>query len=151
MGHNLDWFASVQSMYEWPTMSEQSPKQVLDSLNWKTALVIALCASPLFFLFAILGDPGRGRAAAICAFVIVLSAKIFWGLRRHVLFWFALIVAIPCQLPLVLVNPWANRDYPGVVILPLALVDFAVVCGIFKLVEKATRGGKSATDTNPGT
>jgi hypothetical protein len=77
--------------------------------------------------------------------------RIFWSLRRHVLFWFALIVAITCQSPLVLRNPWTNRDYPGVVILPLALVDFALVCGIFKLVEKTTRGSKSTTDTNPGT
>lgn len=132
-------------------MSQQTPKQVLDRLSWKSALEIALCASPLFFLFALLGDPGRGRAAAECAFVIVLAARIFWSLRSHVLFWFALVVAIPCQIPLVLLNPWTNRDYPGVVILPLALVDFAVVCGIFKLVEKTTRGGKSDADTNPET
>lgn len=126
-------------------MNEQSPKQVLDSLSWKSALVIALCASPLFFLFALLGDPGRGRAAAVGAFVIVLSARILWSLKRHVLFWFAQIVAIPCQIPLVLLNPWTNRDYPGVVTLPLALVDFAVVCGIFKLVERTMRGGKSSS------
>ena len=132
-------------------MSEQSPKQVLDSLTRKSVLVIALCAIPLFLLFAFLGDPARGRAAAICAFVIMLSARIFWSLRRHVLFWLALIIAIPCQIPLVVLNPWTNRSYPGVVLLPLALVDFAVVCGIFKLVEKTTRGGKSPTDTNPET
>ena len=132
-------------------MSEQSPKQVLDNLSWKSSIVIALCASPLFFLFALLGDPGRGRAAAVCAFVIILCARIFWSLRRHVLFWFALMIAIPCQIPLVVLNPWTNRDYPGVVLLPLALVDLAVVCGILKLVEKTTREGKSATDTSPET
>lgn len=57
-------------------------------------------------------------------------------------------IAIPCQIPLALLNPWGNRDYPGVVLLPLALVDFAVVCGILKLVEKTTRKNESATDTN---
>jgi hypothetical protein len=132
-------------------MSEQSPEQVLNNLTRKLALVIALCAFPLFFLFAYLGDPARGRAAAICASVVMLCARIFWSLRRHVLFWLALMIALPGQIPLVVLNPWTNRSYPGVVLLPLALLDFAVVCGIFKLVEKATRGGKSAEDTNPET
>jgi hypothetical protein len=130
-------------------MSEQSPKQVLDNLTRKSALMIALCASPLFFLFALLGDPARGRAAAICAFVVMLSARIFWSLRRHVLFWFALMIAIPCQIPLVVLNPWTDKSYPGVVLLPIALVDFAVVCGILKLVEKTTaRRRRQAADAN---
>jgi hypothetical protein len=134
-------------------MSEQSPKQVLDNLNMQSAIVVALCASPLFFLFLFLGDPGRGRAAAVCAFVIMMSAKIYWSLKRHFLFWVALLIATLLQIPLAFLNPWGNESYTGVVLLPLALVDLAVVCGILKLVEKTTtaRGPQSPTRTNPET
>ncbi len=131
-------------------MSEQSPKQVLDNLNMQSAIVLALCASPLFFLFTFLGDPGRGRAAAVCAFVILTSAKIYWSLKRHVPFWVALLIATLLQIPLALLNPWANKSYPGVVLLPLALVDLAVVCGILKLAAKMTtqKGDGAPAGTN---
>ncbi|MGD1106595.1 MAG: hypothetical protein ABR865_06080 [Terracidiphilus sp.] len=129
-------------------MSEKDPKQVLDTLTEKSSILLALCASPLFFLFAYLGDPGRGRAAAISAFLILLCAKIFWSLRKYVLFWFALTIVTLSQIPLIWLIPWSNRDYPGVVLLPLALPDFAIIYGILKLVEKMTRGSRPAADTN---
>jgi hypothetical protein len=128
-------------------MSEKDPKQVLDSLTEKSAILLALCASPLFFLFAYLGDPGRGRAAAIGVFVILLSAKIFWSLRRLVVFWFALTIVTLGQIPLIWLIPWSNRDYPGIALLPLALADFATICGILKLVERMTRRNGQIADT----
>jgi hypothetical protein len=129
-------------------MSEKDPKQVLDSLTEKSSILLALCASPLFFLFAFLGDPGRGRAAAIGVFVILLCAKIFWSLRRLVLFWFALSIVTLCHIPLILLIPWSNRDYPGVALLGLAFPDFAIIYGILKLVEKMTRRGRQVADSN---
>ncbi len=125
-------------------MSEEDSKDVFDKLTKKSAILIALCASPLFFLFAYLGDPGRGRAAAVCAFVILLCSKIFWSLRKRVLFWVALTIVTLCHVPLVLLIPWTNKSYPGVVLLPFALPDFAIVYGVFRLVEKMTSVGKQA-------
>jgi hypothetical protein len=123
-------------------MRENDPKQVLDTLTKKSAILLALCASPLFFLLAYLGDPGRGRAAAICAFVILLCAKIFWSLRRRILFWLTLTIVTLCHVPLILLIPWTNKNYPGVVLLPFAFPDFAIVYGALKLVEKMTGAGK---------
>jgi len=133
-------------------MSEEDPKHVFDSLTKspKWAIVFALCASPFFFLFAYLGDPGKGRAASICAFVIILCARIFWSLRGYVLFWVALTIVTICQILPIFLIPWGNRDYPGVVLLPLAFLDFAIVYGVLKFVEKMTNRGKQAPDTNTG-
>jgi hypothetical protein len=125
-------------------MRENDPKRVLETLTKKSAILIALCASPLFFLFAFLGDPGRGRAAAICAFVILLCAKIFWSLRRRVLFWLTLTIVTLCHVPLILLIPWTNKSYPGAVLLPFAFPDFVIVYGAFKLVEKMTGVGSQA-------
>ena len=129
-------------------MSEKDPKQVLDSLTEKSSILLALCASPLFFLFVYLGDPGRGRAAAISAFLILLCAKIFWSLRKYLLFWFALTIVTFSQIPLIWLIPWSNRDYPGVVLLPLALPDFAIIYGILKLVERMARRSRQVADSN---
>ena len=120
-------------------MSEKEPKQVFDELTKKSVILIALCASPLFFIFAYLGDQGKGRTAAICGFVILLCTRIFWSLRRSILFWFTLTIITLCHIPLVLLIPWTSREYPGIVLLPLALPDFAIIYGAFKLVEKITK------------
>jgi hypothetical protein len=131
-------------------MSEEDSKQVLDSLSRKTAILLALCASPFYFLFLCLGDPGRGRAAAICAFVILLCARIFWSLRTHVLFWVALTIVTLCHIPLILLIGWGNKNYPGIALLPLAFLDFCVAYGTLKLVEKITEGSRPSADTTLG-
>jgi len=117
-------------------------KGSFDRLSNLSVIVIALCASPLLFLFTYLGDPGRGRAAAICAGLILMCAKMFWSLRRNLLFWVALTIVIGYHVPLIMLISWGNRDYPGVVLLPLALPDFAIVFGAFKLAEIAARTGE---------
>jgi hypothetical protein len=128
-------------------MTEENPKQALDNLSRKTAILLAFCASPFYFLFLFLGDSGRGRAAAICAFVILLCAKIFWSLRGHVLFWVALTIVTLCHIPPILLIQWGNRNYPGVAMLPLAFLDFCIVYGALKLVEKFTKRSGQSTGT----
>jgi hypothetical protein len=140
-------------MYESTLMSEKDSKQVLDSLTKKSGILIALCALPAFALFAFLGEPGRGRAAAISVFVILLCARIFWGLRRLVVFWLVMAILALCQIPLIFLIPWNNRDYPGIVLLPIALPNFAIIYGILKLVEKLTKSKRLSADSSgsPGT
>jgi hypothetical protein len=127
-------------------MNEDDPSLVFDDLTKspKSAILIAVCASPLFFLFTYFGDPGRGRAAAICAFVILLCGRIFWSLRRLALFWLALTIVALGQVPFIVLIRWTDRDYPGVVLLPVAFLDFAIVYGVFKLVEKITSRRRQA-------
>jgi hypothetical protein len=108
----------------------------LDKLTKKSVILTSLSVSPLFFLFVYLGDPGRGRAALVGAAVIAVCASMFWDLRKHILFWFALIAAILANAALVTLVPWSSNEYPGIVLLPIALPDFALVFGAFKLIEK---------------
>jgi hypothetical protein len=121
-------------------------KSTFDNLTRKSALVIALAVSPFFFVFTFLGDPGRGRVAAICAGVLLTCIILYWDLRKRYLFWLAAFGVFLCHIPLVLFFPWTNKDYPGPVLLPGALSDFAIVYGAFKLVDKFNRAGGEADD-----
>ena len=76
--------------------------------------------------------------------MILLCAKIFWSLRRRVLFWLTLTIVTLCHVPQILLIPWTDQNYPGVVLLPFALPDFAIVYGALNLVEKMTGAGKQA-------
>lgn len=119
-------------------------------LSNASVIVIALCASLLLFLFTYLGDPGKGRAAAICAGLILMCAKMFWNLRRQVLFWVAMLIVTCYHIPLITSISWGNRDYPGIVLLPFALPDLAITYGLFKLAEKLTKRGTNVTDSSTG-
>jgi hypothetical protein len=108
----------------------------LDKITKKSVILTTLSVSPLFFLFVYFGDPGRGRAALVGAAVIAVCVTMFWDLRKHILFWLALIVVILGNAALVALVPWNSNEYPGIVLLPVALPDFALVFGAFKLIEK---------------
>ncbi|MGD0630850.1 MAG: hypothetical protein ABR987_16080 [Terracidiphilus sp.] len=120
-------------------MSEDNPNQASSKLTRKTAIVILLCVSPLFFVFAVLGDPGRGRAACICAGMTALGARMFWDLGKRIPFWLTLTILTLAQIPIVMFNPWGGKSYPGAALLPIALVDLAIIWGALKLVERITR------------
>ena len=70
------------------------------------------------------------------AVLIILSARMFWDLRTDIWFWLAVMIAAVCNAALVMVIPWNNTDYPGIVTLPIALPDFVLVYGVFKLAER---------------
>ena len=117
-------------------LTELNSKQRFDMLTRKSAFWIALAVSPVFFLFAALGDSGRGRAAALCAFVVVSCARLFWDRSEHVWFWLTLAMTVACHVPLILLIPWTDKSYPGVVLLPAGLLDFAIVYRTFKAIDK---------------
>jgi hypothetical protein len=119
----------------------------MDKLSRKSALVAMVCSLPLYFLFNYLGNPGRGEAAGICAAITLIVVEAFWDLRRSVWFWVTIASVLLLHVPLILLVPWTNKSYPGVVLLPIALIDFFVVYGCFKLVETAAK--KNAPPSPP--
>ncbi|HEV2646343.1 MAG TPA: hypothetical protein VGU46_08280 [Acidobacteriaceae bacterium] len=118
-------------------MPDDDRKKFTDTLTRTSALVTALCSSPLYFLFAYLGDPGRGTAAAMCMFVVITSARAFWDGRKSIWFWVTLVIVVLLHTPFILLVPWSNRSYPGIVLAPVGLVDFGFSYGFFALAQKA--------------
>jgi len=112
-----------------------------DRLTRKWLLIIILCMTVPFVLFAFLGhDPGRGRAAAICTGVIMIAARARWDLRKHRWFWVVLTIISTFHVLLVLLIPWTSKSYPGLILFPVGVLDYALVYGIIKLVEKVAKG-----------
>ena len=127
-------------------MSEQKGNKAPKLLTRKWALIALLSGLPFFFLFACLGDPGRGRAVLIAVGVVVIAARARWDLKERIWFWVTLTILAALHVPLVLLVPWTRKSYPGTTLLPIALLDYAIVWGCIKLVEKVakTKGLRSA-------
>jgi hypothetical protein len=50
-----------------------------------------------------------------------------------------LVVMIGLHVPLVLLVSWTSRSYPGITLVPIAAVDYAIVYGCIKLAENAMK------------
>jgi hypothetical protein len=127
------------SMHGGTLMKERSDNQAPNPFTRKWLLVVILCMVPLFFLFAFLGDPGRGRAVAICLGVTMTALRACWNLKRYPWFWMVLAVIVALHVLLVLSVHWNDKSYPGYTLLPFAVLNYGVVYGCFKLIEAAVK------------
>jgi hypothetical protein len=91
----------------------------------------------LFFLFAYLGDPGRGMAAAGSVGMIAVAVRYFWDLRSRTWFWVTIGFTILAHVPVIVLIRWPFNKYSYVQMLPIGLLDFAIAYGVVRLVEFA--------------
>ncbi len=121
------------------TQIDADPTPSKNALTSRWGLVAGLCSLLPFFLLAYLGDPGRGRAAAICVAVVIVAARARWDLKNYGWFWGTLALVIILHIPLILLVPWTSKSYPGITLLPVAVVDYAIVWACIKLAEKVAK------------
>jgi hypothetical protein len=126
-------------LYGGALMTEQNDNQAIDVFSRKWLLIVILCGVPIFFLFAVMGDPGRGRAAGISVAVGMTAIRACWNLRNHVWFWVTVAIMIGLHTLLIVLVHWTSASYPAFSLLPVALSDYGIVYGSFKLVEKVMR------------
>jgi hypothetical protein len=112
--------------------------------NFFWAITAVVLTSPLFLLFDQQGKPGTGRAAWICAGMFLIAMKVRWELRSRPWFWIAVAVLLALHLPLILLVPWTSRWIPAVGILPIGILDLAIILGCIALVEKLVKSSQDS-------
>jgi energy-coupling factor transporter transmembrane protein EcfT len=120
-------------------MEEANNDQSHDVSPRKWLLVTILCMVPVFLLFAYFGYPGKGRAAAIATGAIMLAVAGRSGLKSQRWFWVTLTIIIAVHVLFVLLIPWTSKSYPGPILLPFGALDYFIVWGCIKLVEKRAK------------
>jgi hypothetical protein len=131
-------------------MNESSDNQSPDPFSRKWLLLVILCVVPLFFLFAVLGDPGRGRASGICAGVCMTAIRACWNLRKRVSFWMIAAILIALHVFLIAFLSWMDKSYPGYALLPFAVLEYGIMYKAFKLVGKVANRGERTGESRPG-
>jgi hypothetical protein len=117
-------------------MPEGEGKEAPRKLTAKSAYIALLYAVPVFVVFCFLGRWETGIGAWICSGLVFLVIRTRWDLRKHVWFWMAVAFGFLLQVPIVLLIPWNNRNLTGISLLPVAVLDYGLVYGCVKLVEK---------------
>ena len=118
---------------------EESPRKVTRT----AAYLILLATSPIGIIVALLSffyglDAWIGFGAWTCLALIVLVGRTRWDLRRHVWFWMIMVFAGLLQIPIVLFVPWKDRNLTWITFLPVAVLDYGLIYGCLKLIEKLT-------------
>jgi hypothetical protein len=126
---------ALPGMNERAVVEETDHASPFDRLTKTAALVITLLAVLIYFVLEHISDPARARVASVCAAMIATSIWMRWDLRNRVWFWVTIAILTVLHIPLVLLVPWTNNNYPGVVLLPEALLDLAIVYIAIKLAE----------------
>lgn len=97
------------------------------------------CSSPIFFVLLYFGELEKGIGAWICAGIVICAARSRWDLKNHLWYWIVVVLAFILQVPLVLLVPWNNKHFSYISLLPVGVLDYAVLYGAMKLAEKLTR------------
>jgi hypothetical protein len=105
----------------------------------KWAAMAMLCLSPICFLFIYLGDLKIGLGAWACAAIVLAAVRERWDLRDRVWFWIVITVSIVLQIPFILFVPWNNKHWSYISLLPIGFLDYLIVSGSIKLVEKVMK------------
>ncbi len=99
-------------------------------------LFVAIGVSPLYIVFACLGDPKRGFTASVSAAIVAVVVMAFWGLRKRAWFWVTVGVIVAYHIPIVVLLPWPFGRLNYIQTLPIALPDLCLAYGLIRLVEK---------------
>jgi hypothetical protein len=112
-------------------------RDVEQESTWSSLLQIAAVAGASFivYFFILPNHPGTGGALSVCAIGEITAARACWDRRRHPWFWLTLVATIVVQAAIVILTPWPKTRFPGIVLLPLGLADYALVCGVMRFVE----------------
>lgn len=117
-------------------MDSQTPTHELTS---KSAYIALFFALPVLLVFAYLDKWEMGIGAWICFGLVLLVARTYWDLRGSPWFWVSIVFSSALQAPFILLVPWSNKSLSGISLLPVAVVDYGILYGCMKLVEKAMK------------
>lgn len=120
-------------------------KAAIDSITQKWAVMSGVCVLSVFFVFAYFGDPGRGQAAAVGGAAIALATRFFWDLRNRAWFWTTIVIVAVCHVPLICFISGPLKQLAYIALLPACLLDFAIICGLLRSIEKRS-GARNAAE-----
>lgn len=103
------------------------------------SVLIFLPAAAVFGLFAYLSQPERGLLAAYSIAVILTAVYIKWRLRHSPLFWAVIISIVLLHAVAVAMTNVSRLTAPGVVAVPLCILDLAAIFGFLSAVEAVAK------------
>jgi hypothetical protein len=126
-------------------MAKQSNSKAI-----RFGLVVGAIILPVVLLLRVLGRPELNYPILAACTAIAFAIRGRWELRSRWWFWLTAVVIVCLHVPLILLIPWKTGWVPAPVTMLACLADFAILFGIFGLVEKLMDGNKKEQDVHQG-
>jgi hypothetical protein len=120
-------------------MTTDDRREPTRDLTAKSAYVALFFALPVLLVFVLLGKWEMGIGAWICIGLVLIVVRSHWDLRANPWFWVSIALSVLFQIPLILMIPWNSRSVTGIILLPVAVVDYALVYGCIGLSERMAK------------
>jgi hypothetical protein len=140
----------LSEVHEQILMREPKHKQEIYPITRTFGFVVGICTAPLFIIFAYCGDPKRGSTAWFSAGIVLIVVRMFWGMRRRVLFWIVITTIAILHAVIIILVPWPFGQLSYVALLPVGFLDFAITYGIIRFVESAVDKGANGWGSSLG-
>jgi hypothetical protein len=114
-------------------MSGREQESVLFNL---LQIAAGAVGSFIFFFFIFPNQPGKGGAVSVFVIGGITATRACWDRRHYAWFWLTLAAVFVVQGGMIIFLPWSKARFPGIMLLPIGLADYALVYGLIKLVEK---------------
>lgn len=98
-------------------------------------IAAAAILSFIVFFFVVPNHSWAGGAAIVCGLGEIMAAKAFWDRRHRPWFWLTLAAVSIVQGGMIVLIPWSKGRFPGMILLPIGLADYAAVYAVLKLVK----------------
>ena len=118
------------------TMKKNIDADSSAAFTQRWAWTVTLSVMPILVLFALLGEPGKGIAAAVSVGVILIVGRVYWACKNNMWFWLVIIAFGLFHALLVFTVPWPNGGTRAFALLPIACFDYLTIYGCLKLVER---------------
>ena len=67
--------------------------------------------------------------------MISVVTRYFWDLRKRRWFWTIIALIVALHIPILLLVRWPSNQYSYMQMLPIGLLDFAIMYGVIRLAE----------------
>lgn len=102
----------------------------------KFALLIVACEIPVFLVVLVAGSPLLALSISTAIGISMIALRATWPLHNRSWYWLASAIAVAVEVFVNLHVPWANHAFRGAALLPLAILDYLIVYGCIRLVER---------------
>jgi hypothetical protein len=98
-------------------------------------VLCGICLLPIFFLFAHFGQPARGLAAMCALGVLISVLYVKRSFLKKTSFIAIMSLLFVIHFVFVMLFPFPTYHFPGILALPVSIVDLPLVLALVRLVS----------------
>jgi hypothetical protein len=117
--------------------SEEEKPSEEESSSGNGFFLLAAMILVVFLVVNHIAGAGIALSTTLCFATILVAVLMCWDLRGRVWFWGVIALVAALHVPLILMIHWPRQWVPGIVLMPIGVVDCVIIVRIVRFVQKS--------------